>query len=196
MSMPISAAHAAPRVHRSTDIAMTDTPLRIAGSIGLCAALCVALAGCAAGTKRQTLPPDGPTMVEIYRQHMNRLGQRPAPSEAGTTPHRGADGTDVDGDQLGAMNESHREVDSRFTRLPNPDLVMYVTPHLSANGRYPVPGYSTVFPMYETVEYAMPGEVPWRSVAPTAVSPVAVNGPVQAAGANAARPVATAEQPR
>ena len=57
------------------------------------------------------------------------------------------------------------EIDNRFARLPNPDLVMYVTPHLSANGRYPVPGYSTVFPMYETVEYAMPGEVPLRRLA-------------------------------
>lgn len=46
----------------------------------------------------------------------------------------------------------------RFQRLPNPDLVMYVHPHL-AKGRYPVPGYLTVFPMYETVEYALPGEV-------------------------------------
>lgn len=31
-------------------------------------------------------------------------------------------------------------------------------PHL-AKGKYPVPGYVTVFPMYDTVEYALPGEV-------------------------------------
>ena len=35
---------------------------------------------------------------------------------------------------------------------------MLVFPHL-AKGRYPVPGYATVFPMYESVHYALPGEV-------------------------------------
>jgi hypothetical protein len=51
------------------------------------------------------------------------------------------------------------EIDNRFTRLPNPDLVMYVFPHQAGKGGYPVPGYVTVFPMYEGIEYAMPGEV-------------------------------------
>ena len=45
----------------------------------------------------------------------------------------------------------------RFARVANPDLVMVVYPHL-ARGKYPVPGYVTVFPMYESTEYAMPGE--------------------------------------
>ncbi|MFF0977525.1 TIGR03751 family conjugal transfer lipoprotein, partial [Proteus mirabilis] len=44
-----------------------------------------------------------------------------------------------------------------FPRLPNPDMVMYVFPHLSA-GNLPVPGYSTVFPFYHQVQYALPGE--------------------------------------
>jgi len=51
------------------------------------------------------------------------------------------------------------EMVQRFVRLPNPDLVMYVAPHLSGTARHPVPGYSTVFPMYESIEYALPGEV-------------------------------------
>jgi conjugative transfer region lipoprotein (TIGR03751 family) len=64
------------------------------------------------------------------------------------------------------------EIDNRFGRLPNPDLVMYVFPHLAGNGRYPVPGYSTVFPMYESVEYALPGETPsTRPGAPLAQQP-------------------------
>ena len=46
----------------------------------------------------------------------------------------------------------------RFARVPNPDLVMVVFPHL-ARGKYPVPGYVTAFPMYESTEYALPGEV-------------------------------------
>ena len=46
-----------------------------------------------------------------------------------------------------------------FPRLPNPSLVMYVFPHLAGAERTPVPGYATTFPLYERVEYALPGEV-------------------------------------
>ena len=53
-----------------------------------------------------------------------------------------------------AANEIYRQ----FHRLPNPDLVMYVFPHLAGSDPVPVPGYSTVFPLYQRVQYAMPGE--------------------------------------
>lgn len=49
------------------------------------------------------------------------------------------------------------EIQQTFPRLPNPDMVMYVFPHL-AGGNTPVPGYSTVFPFYSQVQYALPGE--------------------------------------
>ncbi|MCM2337550.1 MAG: TIGR03751 family conjugal transfer lipoprotein, partial [Lysobacter sp.] len=53
-----------------------------------------------------------------------------------------------------AANEIYRQ----FHRLPNPDLVMYVLPHLAGTDPVPVPGYTTVFPLYQRVQYAMPGE--------------------------------------
>ena len=53
-----------------------------------------------------------------------------------------------------AQNEIYRQ----FHRLPNPDLVMYVFPHLAGTDPVPVPGYSTVFPFYQRVQYALPGE--------------------------------------
>lgn len=53
-----------------------------------------------------------------------------------------------------AQNEIYRQ----FHRLPNPDLVMYVFPHLAGTDPVPVPGYTTVFPFYQRVQYAMPGE--------------------------------------
>ena len=53
-----------------------------------------------------------------------------------------------------AQNEIYRQ----FHRLPNPDLVMYVFPHLAGSDPVPVPGYSTVFPLYQRVQYALPGE--------------------------------------
>lgn len=53
-----------------------------------------------------------------------------------------------------AANEIYRQ----FRRLPNPDLVMYVFPHFGGTDPVPVPGYTTVFPLYQRVQYAMPGE--------------------------------------
>ena len=53
---------------------------------------------------------------------------------------------------------SQNEIYSQFKRLPNPDLVMYVYPHLAGSDPAPIPGYSTVFPLYQRVQYAMPGE--------------------------------------
>lgn len=52
--------------------------------------------------------------------------------------------------------DSYREVFNQFPRLPNPDVVFYVYPHKT--GSMPVPGYSTVFPLYERVHYATPGD--------------------------------------
>lgn len=53
---------------------------------------------------------------------------------------------------------SQNEIYSQFKRLPNPDLVMYIFPHLAGTDPAPVPGYTTVFPLYQRVQYAMPGE--------------------------------------
>ena len=62
-------------------------------------------------------------------------------------------------DLAGYSREAFNELDVRFPRLPNPSLVMYVFPHLAGPERTPVPGYATTFPMYERIEYALPGEV-------------------------------------
>ena len=53
--------------------------------------------------------------------------------------------------------DANSEIQQQFPRLPNPDLVMYVFPHMTV-GNVPVPGYSTVFPFYSRVQYALPGE--------------------------------------
>ncbi|NWA02327.1 TIGR03751 family conjugal transfer lipoprotein [Pseudomonas gingeri] len=53
---------------------------------------------------------------------------------------------------------ARNEIHSQFRRLPNPDLVLYVFPHLAGSDPVPVPGYSTVFPFYQRVQYALPGE--------------------------------------
>lgn len=118
------------------------------------------LGGCA-GTKDAVLPQDGPPMKAIYEQHIQEMGARDplAMREAlGDRPI-------VDGDSSlhGYTRQAHNEIDTTFPRLPNPSLVMYVFPHLAGDEQVPVPGYVTTFPMYERVEYALPGEVPAKS---------------------------------
>lgn len=54
--------------------------------------------------------------------------------------------------------EAVAPLQQRFARVPNPDMVMVVFPHMDKQN-YPVPGYVTVFPMYEQAVYALPGEV-------------------------------------
>jgi conjugative transfer region lipoprotein (TIGR03751 family) len=122
-------------------------PFRVAAWISLA----TALAGCIS-TKEDLLPQDGPTMQEVYAAHFQAPSRREEPEA--TPGRRGAgDGLSL----AGYTREAATEIDAHFPRLPNPDLVMYVFPHLSADG-YPVPGYATVVPMYERMEYALPGE--------------------------------------
>lgn len=51
------------------------------------------------------------------------------------------------------------ELKGIFPRLPNPDLCMYVFPHLSLE-EATIPGYSSCFSMYDKNHYALPGEMP------------------------------------
>ena len=66
-----------------------------------------------------------------------------------------------------AANEIH----SQFSRLPNPDLTLYIFPHLSGgtSEQVPIPGYTTIFPLYDRPHYGQPGER-------TAYQPVTDNG--------------------
>ena len=117
--------------------------------IGLAAWISLVLAGCSAlHDKEDLLPQTGPTMMEVYQSHFGRQVGKP------DGPRSAADGPGLEG----YTRDAHDELDAQFRRLPNPDLVMYVFPHLSPESGYPVPGYSTVLPMYERVEYALPGE--------------------------------------
>ncbi len=115
----------------------------------------VAFLGGCAGTKEAVLPQDGPGMAAIYERHGRgtdeaRLQQAraalaaPGPGEGTKNLH-------------GWTRSAFDEIAARFPRLPNPTLILYVYPHLTAEG-HPVPGYATSFTLYEGVEYALPGE--------------------------------------
>ncbi len=118
------------------------------------------LGGCAS-TKEAVLPQDGPSMKAIYERHideMNTQSPQVLRRELGSRPLKTGEA-----DLQGYSRDAFNEIDVLFPRLPNPTLVMYVFPHLSGDTHAPVPGYATAFPMYEQVEYALPGEVPVQS---------------------------------
>lgn len=63
-----------------------------------------------------------------------------------------------DQEQQNYTRTAENEIQARFRRLPNPDMVMYVFPHLTEGENVPVPGYTTVFPLHARTHYALPGE--------------------------------------
>ena len=112
------------------------------------------IAGCASH-KESVLPQTGPTMKQVYDAHMTRLQNQTKGWQGGRSlPRSGID------HYVGFVRDSANEINGLFPRLPNPTLVMYIFPHLSGEVRSPVPGYVTTFPLYKTLEYALPGEVP------------------------------------
>lgn len=119
------------------------------------------LAGCAS-SKDELLTHDSQTMHDIW-SHETGNGGRTAREllDARQSLRRSLTTEDVQTapmEQVRYTRTAQTEIYSQFQRLPNPDLVMYVFPHLAGTDPVPVPGYSTVFPLYQRVQYALPGE--------------------------------------
>lgn len=137
------------------------------------ACLCAAgmLGGCAT-SKDELLPHAGHTMLDVWNQETGGSAGGGAGSGLGGQAGRQLlDArqalrrplTEADVHATPAINAAYtrtaaNEVYRQFHRLPNPDLVMYVFPHLAGSDPAPVPGYTTVFPLHRRIQYAMPGE--------------------------------------
>ena len=124
----------------------------------------LALAGCTTN-KEKLLTHGSATMLDVWADTTS------SPASASSTqrqlldaratlrrPLSDAEGAENRDRHLSYTRNAENEIDRQFQRLPNPDLVMYVFPHLSGTEAVPIPGYSTVFPLYPRVHYAMPGE--------------------------------------
>lgn len=122
------------------------------------AALVSVISGCNT-SKEEMLPAGDSNMLELWQG-----------KGASGSVQRGAEGrkalrrplSETEDQRADKLDHSYSrtqesEITQQFPRLPNPDMVMYVFPHL-AGGNSPVPGYSTVFPFYSQVQYALPGE--------------------------------------
>ncbi len=133
------------------------------------------LTGCVT-SKDEMWDHDGVTMQELWRRGGGNGGddltQRGLLDARGGLRREVGDGELVD-QRIAHTREAANEIYSQFSRLPNPDLVMYVFPHLAGNGEVPIPGYSTVFSLYSRPQYAMPGETarPQAPKVPAEASP-------------------------
>ena len=114
-------------------------------------ALLTTLAACAT-TK---LPESTSSMAEIY-DGVDRSAARPLAISV-DRPLSGG-GADLSHYTRSAATE----LTTRFPRVPNPTLVMFVFPHI-VGGDMPVPGYVTTFPLWDNAPYALPGETPEAS---------------------------------
>ena len=159
----------------------------------------LALVGCA--SQETILPETEDTMLDIYRGAMTVQGQNDldplqavdvckelALADAATSMkdcedtvrehastmyrHIDAQPAGEDLDYLPYTREVATEIDNLFPRLDNPDIVIYVYPHLATRTRAPIPGYSTVIPLYDQVHYRLPGES--QRTTPTALAGAAV----------------------
>ena len=150
----------------------------------------ILLSGCA--TQETILPPAERQMADIYREAMNEveapvvetfdpegicasleLEETLDACQEKLTEHAKAAYRQIDSDPapqpldyVEYTRTTQTELDNLFPRLENPDLVIYVYPHLATRTRAPIPGYTTVVPLYERVEYRLPGEALLSTPAP------------------------------
>lgn len=108
------------------------------------------LGGCASTKEKVFKDADMKTMGEIYGEKFGSM------NDIDDSAKERAINSDL-GDVVDFTRTAATELEVMFPELPNPKLTMYVFPHIT-DSNLPVPGYTTVFRMYESVHFAMPGE--------------------------------------
>ncbi|ELD0454371.1 TIGR03751 family conjugal transfer lipoprotein [Escherichia coli] len=115
------------------------------------------LVGCST-SKDEILPPGDGTMLDLWQ---NKASSARTTTEARSVLRRGLTDTEMATRQTleeSYTRDAQNEIQQLFPRLPNPDMVIYIYPHMAGNEPAPVPGYSSVFSFYSRVQYALPGE--------------------------------------
>lgn len=125
--------------------------------MSLLALFAASLAACSVTqpSSDKLLPDAGPTTAELISGQKSRVSAY--------------FGNGVQADYLGmpltegyAPNSAYslahvNELKRDFRQVPNPEIVAYVFPHIS-DGELPVPGYFTMFHLYERDHYALEQE--------------------------------------
>jgi conjugative transfer region lipoprotein (TIGR03751 family) len=113
------------------------------------------LIGCASHIDK-VVPKNLPTMKQVYDEKAGSGGvailrQREADIRARSISS--------DEDYLSELPPRAAQINHLFPALPNPELYMYVKPHVIGSSGAAVPAYMTRFTMYDRTHYAMPNEV-------------------------------------
>ncbi|HIO96909.1 MAG TPA: TIGR03751 family conjugal transfer lipoprotein [Leucothrix sp.] len=115
----------------------------------------VFLGACTTTPKASIQPKKSKTIADIMQGQTGKSAlknYRKKPSQWQTSPAY----------QVNPMSYTRseaKELHGLFPRLSNPDLCMYIYPHLSLENAT-VPGYSSCFSLYDQNHYALPGEAP------------------------------------
>jgi len=113
------------------------------------------LVGCASHIDK-VVPKNLPTMKQIYDEKAGNGGTallRQREADIRARPIRGSE------DYLSELPPRAAQIEHLFPALPNPELYMYVRPHVIGSSGAAVPAYMTRFTMYDRTHYAMPNEV-------------------------------------
>lgn len=105
------------------------------------------ISGCSLQSKPSSVLTQGPTMRDVLANHSSHK-QVSAPRSLSW------DDTNTYGNYT---RSEQKELNGLFPRLPNPDLCMYVFPHITQE-EATVPGYTSCFPLFDKNHYALPGE--------------------------------------
>lgn len=134
---------------------MSTRKIRLSFRILISCFLVFTLSGCM--THGGTVPRNGPTMADVYETAMNQSNGATLEQmrQRVQSPVAYTGNTQISGYTRTANNE----IENLFPTLPNPELVMYIYPHLVGDDEAPVPGYSTAFTLYEREHFALPGEI-------------------------------------
>ncbi|WP_307941973.1 TIGR03751 family conjugal transfer lipoprotein [Pseudomonas mosselii] len=119
--------------------------------------LATGMTGCTTNSEK-LLTHGGRSIDQVWRQETGGDPSQRLLLDARQALRRPLDEPGSNGSASSYSRTAQNEINRLFHRLPNPDLVMYVFPHLAGSDPVPVPGYSTVFPLYQRVQYALPGE--------------------------------------
>ena len=119
-------------------------------SISLC------LTGCAHDGKK-VLPESKTTVETVYRDRMQHSQSKIKQLRAELNY---VSLYTIISDRMKYTQGARADFQRRFKRVKNPDILIYVYPHLSGNteSEVMIPGYVTMFPLYEGHHYALPGE--------------------------------------
>lgn len=119
----------------------------------LCLIPIIALLCSCSSSIKKVIPDDAPSMEKIYNSFSGNYSDDISKRKQ-LLLKRPATENHITGSPPDAQRIAHL-----FPSLPNPDLFMYVRPHVRGKSGLPIPAYITRFTMYERNHYALPGEI-------------------------------------